>query len=116
MPRKAWKLKKKMHLCERHFTAEDFLPERADTNKSRKKKRGKLSRKKLRPSTIPSKWHNCPNHLSEEPVKKRSAKSTADARRSVEEQPKIQREELDKFTILEELKTKFQLDDLPYPE
>ena len=114
VPRHSWKPSKNAVLCERHFVSDDFLPERVDTNVSRKKKRGNLERKKLKQSAIPSQWPNCPEHLSTVPAKKRSSKVTADSRRSEEERAEKEREASDRFSSLEELSSKFCLEDLPY--
>ena len=55
---------KNSRLCSLHFTDDDFISDRCDSHRSRGKKRGELTRKRLKPTVVPHVWPNCPSYIS----------------------------------------------------
>ena len=52
-PRADFRITKHSRLCELHFSDDDYLMDRTDSHQNRGKKRGELTRKRLKPTVIP---------------------------------------------------------------
>ena len=72
-------------VCKLHFTAEDFMTVSTDSNTTRAAKRPKLLKKQtLKPSAVPSLFPNYPIYLSKSTPTARSHKTSAGARRDLD--------------------------------
>ena len=72
VPRKELKPNENSVLCEKHFLPKDFKERRADSNSSRKRKKGDaLQRRGLKADAVPSQWPGCPISLSKLPPSER---------------------------------------------
>jgi len=67
-PRKDCIPTKHSKLCSLHFTSNDFVQERRDSNSTRRKRKSEISeqplRRRLKDDAVPSIFHNCPSYLS----------------------------------------------------
>ena len=75
---------KNSRLCSLHFSAEDFVVDRSDSNTTRCLSRGELSRKRLKPTAVPRIWPNCPVHLCKQVPKPRGKAATSQSRTLVQ--------------------------------
>ena len=85
IPRKNWKIPKEPRLCEKHFSAECFKVEKADTKNPWRvlKKGSELKKKCLKPDAIPTIWPDCPDHLTKSNPTPRRSKNSTGARTSM---------------------------------
>jgi len=67
-PRKDCVPTKHSKLCSLHFTSNDFVQERRDSNSTRRKRKSEISehplRRRLKDDAVPSIFQNCPSYLS----------------------------------------------------
>ena len=69
-------------VCSLHFRGSDFISEKTDRNKRRRKHEttSKLAKRYLRSNAVPSRFPNLPSYCSFEPVPERTEASTSSAR------------------------------------
>ena len=86
IPRENITLTKNTRICSLHFHKEDILTLSQDSNISRKAKRARLDRKnvRLKPSAVPKIFPHCPKYLSKSATVVRSAHTSAESRRQLE--------------------------------
>jgi hypothetical protein len=100
-------------LCSKHFIKTDYEECRQDTNTSRKRCRGDLKLRYLKPDAVPSIFPNCPFYLSQTSTPSRSSAASSSSRYLVME---VRQDELneefineDKIGDLTELSYKYSL-------
>ena len=82
IPFEGWTPPKTAKLCDRHFSADDFVLERRDSNTSRHLARGgSMKHKFLRDDAVPHIWPECPKYLSKISPPRRNDSSSAESRR-----------------------------------
>lgn len=64
-------------ICSVHFHSHEFVETTLDTNKQRKKNKGALSKRYLKPATVPSIFPNAPSYLSTIKPKPRCSAATS---------------------------------------
>ena len=107
-PRSNWSPTKNSGLCKRHFVPTDYTYERFnDSNKTRPKRLGNVSKPRLKPYAMPTICPNCPPYISKKKPNERSQNVTSASREKHvdEHQERIGSEKLekDKVKTLEEL-------------
>ena len=80
LPFKEWTPSKSSKLCDLHFSPNDFVEDRRDTNTSRNTERGELKKKYLREDAIPHVWPEDPAYFSKHSPPRRDESATAEAR------------------------------------
>ena len=86
IPRKDFTPNENHRVCEKHFNDHDFETTSTDSRESRRESRLSqiLQKKRLKSTAIPSVFPECPKYFTKSPTVPRSSNSTADSRRSFE--------------------------------
>ena len=84
-PVKNWTPSRSSRLCDRHFSLDMIENERQDHKQARKDARGDLQNKYLKKCAIPHIWPEWPAYCSKDSCKQRSPTTTADVRKSKED-------------------------------
>lgn len=80
IPRKDWEPSKFSVVCSLHFEDSDYREHRNDGNLSRRKQKGSLIKKQLKPTAVPRIFPGLPSYLSSKSPCVRSEKATSFAR------------------------------------
>jgi hypothetical protein len=67
-------------LCSKHFASHDFIETRQDSNSSRKRAKGALELRYLKPHAVPSIFPDYPSYMSRETVLQRSTAASSSSR------------------------------------
>ena len=117
LPFKEWTPSKSSKLCDLHFSPDDFVEDRRDTNTSRNTEHGELKKKYLREDAIPHVWPDYPAYFSKHSPPRRDESATAEARckneASMNQQKLFENLKKDEVVSIEDLRAKIDQKALP---